>query len=117
MKLKLTRDEARTIQQNIFPYLLQVCDMKVQTTPFNQDENLLAKVFRSITRDIKLKLDKKLVGTSNSCSIALNDSETIIFLRSLQATPIEPHNVWMLQLVSKIINELYQEICKPEILY
>lgn len=115
MKLKLSRDEARCVQHNMFPYLLSWCDMQVVHTGTDQGQNLVARIIRCVARDIKLKLDKRLMGFANKFSFQFNECEVIVFYKLLLLMPIEIHEVWMLQVRQFILNQLHLYLNEPEI--
>lgn len=113
MKLKLTRDESRTIQQHFFPYMMQRIEMEIRQNSHNEAEQMLCRVIRCITIDIKRKFDLKLIGFAQKFQFDLKEREAIIFYRSLLKQPIDEKNVWMISLRDRVINVLYKALSEP----
>lgn len=117
MKLKLTRDEARAIQQNFFPYMMQVCDMQIRQTQYNEGENMIFRIIRCIVFDIIRKFDLKLIGFANKFQFDLKEREAIVMYRMLLSQPIDQKNVWMQNLRDRVVAILYQQLNNPGQIY
>lgn len=115
MKIKVTRDEARAVQQNFFPFLQQLCDMRIRQADHDDDLLFLARLFACIFRDIKRKFDLRLVGFSQLFKIELKEHEAIVFYKLLLSVKLDPQNVWLIHLRQKLIEELFIYLSEPVI--
>ena len=113
MKLKLTRDEARTIQQHFLPYMMQVCDMQVRQTAANEGENMIFRIIRCIAVDIQRKFDLKLIGFAQKFQFDLKEREAIVIYRMFLSQPIDKKNVWMTTLRDRIVTILHGQLSEP----
>lgn len=114
MKIKLTRDEARCVQHNMFPYLLRLTDVMVINSGHDQNKNLDDRIIRCITRNIKIKFDKKLNGFSNKFSIELPDHECIVLYKLLLAMPVKDDEIWMQKVRNDVLSMLFQYLNEPQ---
>lgn len=112
MKIKLTRDDTRLIQENIFPYLGMYLQMKVRETQADNDRQLNFKVIQCIFLEVKKILDKKLNSAGNKFFIKLSDAQLITLYKLLQAFPVKEDQYYLLQLRQRMINEIHVQMVK-----
>jgi len=113
MQIKLTRDEARTVRERWLNYIIQVADMKVRDTKNNIDENLNARVIKSVVEDLKKKYDKKLLNNGNRMYFKFNDAEGIVLYKFLMQIPVPADQYWFFLLRNKITDSLHKQISEP----
>ena len=107
MKLKIDRGQARSVQQRFFPYLVQLCDMRIRDTK-NEQDLLIAKLVRSVLTDVQIKFDRKLIGFAERFTFKFTDSESIVLYKLLMLLPLDAKDVWLTQLRQYIIECLYR---------
>jgi hypothetical protein len=114
MTIKLSRDQARFVQQYFFPYMERLLETKVLQSEKDQEENLLAKLMRSIFICVQLKFARKLSGFSKKFAFDLQDHEGIIIYRLLMAFPIQADQIYMQHLRQYITDTIHAQLAKPE---
>lgn len=112
IKLNLERDQARSIQQNFFPFLVQYCDLKIRDSQDDQDR-MISKLTRSILQDITKAFEKKLNGISNKISFKLQDSQAVILYRLFMMLPIQADQFYLVNIRMHITDYLHRELIAP----
>lgn len=110
MKLKLTRDEARCIQQHFLPYMIQVCQMKCRADQSNEDALLLAKVVRCTMYDIGRMFDRRLNGFGKKFVFNFREAEGIILYKMMLAFPVKAEEFWHQIIRNSVIDILCKQI-------
>ncbi len=113
MKLKIERDDARTIQQNFFPYLSQLIEVKVKSPQATEIEITTWKIIRSLFKTVSLKFDRKLLTDARKFSINFTEAEGIAFYTMLMKMPIDAGQAYMIFLRDSICRVLHKQISEP----
>lgn len=111
--LKLYRDQAREIQQHFFPYLVMVCETKMNEADEVKDNDgkMVARMMLCLTVELQRKFDKKLLTDHNRFTIKMTDAEAICYYQLLMNFPLDPQWVYMVVLRQKITDFLHDELC------
>jgi len=112
--VKLTRDEARAVQQYFFLFLDQLSSYKLKYAD-TEEERLQQYLILDQYDQVKKLFEKKLLGTSNSLLFNFTDSQAIILHKLLLNLPIEAKDVYLVSLRILICNLIYAQI--TEILF
>lgn len=113
VKIKLDRDQARAIQKRFFPYLVQLCNIKIDTSN-DERERLNAMLIKSVAIEVRLKFDRRLVSFANRFNISFSDCEAIVLYHLLMSLPLDSKDVWLQQLRQSLISRLYQHIYRAQ---
>jgi len=97
MKIKLTRDDARLIQVQFFPYLELLIETKIRDSRADIDLQLNCKVIRCNFLEVVKIFTRKLAGD-------------ITCYKLLIALPLKTEAVYLLQLRQRILNELHLQM-------
>lgn len=112
MQIKLTRDQARSVQHHFFPYLVAVCEMKVEH-PAGSEDLLNNKMIVCILQEIRVLFEKKLLTRSNKFLFRFSDAQGIIFYKLLMNLPIIADQFWLINLRLHICDVLHLQMCEP----
>lgn len=112
MQIKLTRDQCRSVQNHFFPYLVQVCAMKVDH-PADSEELLTNKIIVCILQEIRIIFERKLLTKSNNFLFRFSDAQGIIFYKLLMNLPLQADRFWLINLRSFICDRLHLQMCEP----
>lgn len=110
--LKLTRDQARSVQVNFFPYLSLLCEKNIADTT-NPDETLNARMIYSILNEIRKDFEKKLFNTAKKIKFKLSDAQAVVMYKLMMSLPLQPDQIWLVNLRQHIVNILHIELCEP----
>lgn len=110
--LKLTRDQARSVQLNFFPYLSLLCEKNIRDTT-NPDETLNARMIYCILNEIRKDVEKKLFNTAKKIKFKFSDAQAIVMYKLMIALPLQPDQIWLINLRQHIVNILHIELCEP----
>lgn len=109
IQIKLTRDEARAMQQYFFFYLEEVCQMKERHSSSLEDrmnEHIITDTFHQV----KILFEKKLFNTGNNLRFKLTDTQAIILYKLLMNFPLDQNNIWLLQTRQLFCNIIYTSL-------
>jgi hypothetical protein len=109
---KLTRDQARSIQINFFPYLVAVCEMKLAHT-YSDDELYNNKMIFCLLQEIRIQFEKKLSTVSNKLTFKFSDPQSIILYKLLMNIPIQSDHFWLINLRIFICDILHKQLSEP----
>lgn len=115
IRLKIHRDNAREVQESFFPYLQELCELKMRDAAAvkDNDAKLVARMMLCLTVELRLKFDKKLLTQMINFTLKITDSEAICFYKLLMAFPISEKWVHMIMLRQQITDFLHAELCLP----
>jgi len=111
IKISLTRDEARAIEQYFFTYLEQVCTMKINQEK-DQDDRLWQQLIEDQFLQVKKSFTRKLLTTQKKFTFTFTISQSIVMFQLLRAFPIHKDEVYLLQLRNLIMNIFYEALPK-----
>ena len=111
--IKLTRDEARTVQVNFCPFLESLCETKIRLA-VTEDERLLNMLVRSIFLEIFRSLSRKLLTDAKVFKLQLSEAEAITLYKLLAKLPIEVSQVWCIKLRQMILDTLHYQLQQPD---
>lgn len=122
--LKIVRDKAREVQRHFFPYLVMVCEMRIEegqkreslmVTPETKWEaiaqKLSGRLMWSLIDSTKRRFDRKLLTDQNKFTIKMTDAEGICFYQLLMNMPIDPTWVYAINLRREITDYLSGQLC------
>lgn len=122
--LKIFRDKAREVQLHFFPYLIMVCETRIEEgaereklmiTPETKwdaiTEKLIGRMMYSLIDSLKKKFDKKLLTDQNTFTIKMMDAEAICFYQLLMNMPIDINWVYAVNLRHEITDYLSGQLC------
>lgn len=115
--LKLTRDEARTIDHYFFSYLDRLIFTFKPIGVKEKEEEILSNIF---LKDIFTQIDKiikrKLISSSAKFKIKLTNSQAVVLYRILMLLPLDPNDIYLINLRNSTINYLHKELLKISII-
>lgn len=108
MQIKLHRDQARAFTDRFFPYLVQVCDVRVR----DERNGYSAKIIRCLFLEVQQIFERKLVAratkkTPNLLTINLTDAQGLVLLNLLPIIPLDPKDIWLAMIRQDAINTLH----------
>ena len=122
--LKLYRDQAREVRDHFFPYLLLVCETRIEDGKERESlmitqetrweaitEKLIGRMMYSLVDSLKVRFDKKLLTDQNRLTIKMPDSEAICFYQLLMNMPLSPDWWFMINLRREITDYLSGQLC------
>lgn len=107
--VKLTRDEARAMQQYFFHYLHDVCCMKERQAT-DMENKMSEHLIKDTFHQVRIIFEKKLFNKGNNIKFNFTDSQAIILYKLLLHIGIDDRNVWLQQLRQLFCNLLYEQI-------
>jgi len=109
IKIKLTRDEARTVD-SFFDYWFLLCDSKAKH-PMNVERDIMMWILlRSVLIHSRKKFLSRLNGFAQRFTFSFNDFEAITLIEFLKMQPIPLDQVWLCNLRQRIIDTLHPQI-------
>lgn len=111
--LKLTRDQARAVQQNFCPYLERLCESKIRLA-VSEDERLIYMIIRCLFLDIYRMLSKKLLSDAIRFKLQLSEAEGVTLYKLLIAFPLPSDQVWYINLRQMIIDVIHSQLQQPD---
>ncbi len=112
MQIKLTRDQTRGVQLHFFPYLVAVCEMKVEHNAGNEDL-LNNKMLICLLHEIKRIFERKLLSLPNKFTFKFSDDQGIVFYKLLMNIPLPADRFWLVNLRDHICDTLHKQMCEP----
>lgn len=110
---KLTRDQARVVQQNFFPYLVQLCETRI----LDNETNIIRQLQERSTKILLLQVckifDRKLIGVAQKMKFDIELPNAIAFYTLLQLMPISGTEIFLINLRSYLVNVLHQQLLSP----
>lgn len=115
--LKINRDDARFVQQHFFPYIRQLCSLRIRQAGTDKDDHFLCLAIKSIFDKVEREFDHRLTGFADSFKFRFAIHEAIILYRLLMAFPVENNefNFYMDQLRQNIIRIIHGQLSEPVI--
>lgn len=117
LTLKMTRDQARMIEQNFLPFILMNCQVQIHDNADHLVRYLSKRVMLSLMREIDVIFKRRLLGTGNKMNIKLSDAHAIVFYVKMMEHPVEDKEVHMILLRQKICDYIYQQLIDPTVEY
>lgn len=113
IKLKIHRDNAREVQQHFFPYLHELCELKMReaVNAKDGDGKLVARMMLCLVVGLSTKFDKKLLTEYINFTVKITDAEAICFYQLLMNFPISEKWVSMIMLRQQITDFLHGQLC------
>lgn len=106
IKLKLSRDETRCIEQYYFPYLDLYCETK-QRDALQESEKLMHRVLIDLYHQVKRVIQKSLVSDKIKFTLKFTDSQAIILHKLLLTVPLQEKDFYIFHLRQKICDVIY----------
>lgn len=110
--LKLKRDQARAIEEHLFPLMIRIAEMKVNTAGKFSDEYLNYKIVLTLLTEVKKIFTRKLDGAAHKFNFKFNDAQGITLFKFLMNHRISEEHSWLINLRQHICDVLYKQIIK-----
>ncbi len=110
IKIKLTRDQARLIEQNCLPYMVMLTEMKVHDTSTLGPEYFISKILNSLITEVHVSFKRKLLGKGNNLSFPFTDAHGIAFYSLFLTHPIEAKQEYLINLRQQVCDIMHKQI-------
>jgi hypothetical protein len=116
--LKLTRDQARTVQQSFFPYLLMLIESRLQTEIYsgNVDALLSIRANRILFQQVVKMFDRKLLTEGHKFTFQFTLPNALPLYGYLRELPIEAKDFYHINLRQHIIEVLHRQLSDPKLI-
>lgn len=110
--IDLTRDQARTVQLQYFPYLEKLCATKIRDAGRDWDQILNCRAVQSLFFSVKMQIDKKLVGPADKFKFKFSYAEGLTFYKLLMGLPIKGEETYLINLRQFISDIIFKQLIK-----
>ena len=110
IKLRLTRDEARLIDDYWLPFMIKLVWSNLRTNAGNHGKYLNCKILLSLLCDVQMSLKRKLLTSKNQFSLSLTEAEASAFYVYLMKQPIDACFVYAVNMRQSMCNHLHKEL-------
>lgn len=110
IRLRLSRDQARHIERDFFPYMLMVCKMKVREAIEETEDYFTYKMILSLIHDVDVAFKKKLLTSSHTFNFNFSDAHGLCLYRFMMKQPINENVVYSVILRQMICDALFQQL-------
>ncbi len=110
--VSLTRDQARTVQLQYFPYLEKLCGSKIRDAGRDWEQILNCRAVQSLFFSVKMQIDKKLIGTADKFKFKFSYAEGLTFYRLLMGLPIKGEEIYLINLRQSITDIIFKQLTK-----
>lgn len=113
IRLTLTRGQARSASDYFFPYLEELCALKIRDSASNIDENLSARIVNELLEDCMRKFAIRLLGPAQKYNFKFTLAEGIALYKLMMQLPLDTNQVWLCNIRQLITDTLHSQLVNP----
>lgn len=113
IEIKLTRDQARAVQQSFFPYLEMLTDLKIRENLENVDAVLSHRALKILFMQVVKQFNKKLDTQAMKFTFFLPLPNALAFYNLLNELPLQGHEVYALNLRQHLVSVIHRQMMAP----
>lgn len=110
VRFKLSRDQAREIEEKFFPYMMLAEKMKLRDARMHEYEFFITKMKISLLHDIIITFKRKLLTDQKKFLFKFPDHHGICLYQLLIKQPVDSTRVYDVWLRQNLMNVLHKQL-------